>query len=183
MEIELHARHVELSDRVREHVDRKIGRLDRYLPDLRGARVDLVHGTKRSRGEVYTAQVTAYVNGGVLRAEEMDQDVYAAIDLASDKLHRQIERYRGKRLDRWHDHERPELPPEIDDTADEDGAQPKVLRRKRFPLHEMDEWEAIEQLNLVDHDFFVYVNGATGLVNVLYRRKDGGYGLIDPILA
>jgi len=181
MEVELHARHVELSDRIREHVDRKIGRLDRYLPDLRGARVDLVHGQKRSRGEVYTAQVTAFVNGGVLRAEEMDQDVYAAIDLASVKLHRQIERYRGKRLDRWHDHPRPELPPEED--LDPDEVKHAVVRRKRFPLHEMDEFEAIEQLNLVAHDFFVFVNGTTGLVNVLYRRKDGGYGLIDPILA
>lgn len=181
MKIELHGRHVELTDRVREYAERKIGRLDRYLQDFRSARLDLSHGTKRGRGDVFTAQVTAHTGAGVLRAEEVDTDVFAAIDLAAAKLHRQVERYRGKRLDRWHDHSRPRPIEEPDEPMPAERGQ--VLRRKQFALYEMDEREAIEQLNLVDHDFYVFVNGHNGLVNVLYRRRDGGYGLIEPVLA
>jgi len=181
MKIELHGRHVELTDRLRDYAERKIGRLDRYLPDFRSARLDLSHGTKRGRGDVFTAQVTAHTGAGVLRAEEVDTDVFAAIDLAAAKLHRQVERYRGKRLDRWHDHSRPSPIEEPDEPMPQERGQ--VLRRKQFALYEMDEREAIEQLNLVDHDFYVFVNGSNGLVNVLYRRRDGGYGLIEPVLA
>ena len=115
MEIELLARHVELSDKVRDYVDKKIGRLDRYLPDIKATRVELSHGTQRSRGEVYRVQITAWVDATVLRAEEMESDLFAAIDLASDKLHRQIERYRGRRLDRWHEGDR--MPLEADDPS------------------------------------------------------------------
>lgn len=181
MKIELHGRHLELSDRVRDYVESKIGRLDRYLPDIRSARIDLSHGVKRGRGEVYTAQVTAHAGAGVLRAEEMDGDIFAAIDLAAAKLHRQVERYRGKRLDRWHDHTRPE--PIVEDEEPLPAERGQVIRRKAFPLHEMDEREAIEQLNLVDHDFFVFLNGKDGQVNVLYRRRDGDYGILQPVLA
>lgn len=180
MEIELLARHVELSDEVREYVDKKIGRLDRYLPDIKATRVELSHGTQRSRGEVHRVQITTWVDATVLRAEEMEGDLFAAIDLASDKLHRQIERYRGRRLDRWHDGDR--LPPEPDD--DLAATDPvDVVRRKRFAMHPMDEAEAIDQLALLGHDFYLFMNDDTGLVNVVYRRKDGGYGLIEPVLA
>lgn len=181
MKIELHGHHVELNDRTRDYAERKIGRLDRFLPDLRSARIDLSHGFKRGRGDVYTAQVTARTDAGVMRAEEVDTDLFAAIDLAAAKLHRQAERYRGKRLDRWHDHSRPEPVDEFDDSMPAERGQ--VIRRKQFLLHEMDEREAIEQLNLVDHDFYVFVNGTSGQVNVLYRRRDGGYGLIERSLA
>ena len=148
MKIELHGRHVELSERVKEYAERKIGRLDRFLPDLRTARIDLSHGSKRGHGEVYTVQVTARTDDGVLRAEEVDSDLFAAIDLAAAKLHRQLERYRGKRLDRWHDHAVPSPLDEAEDDLPMERGQ--VIKRKQFLLHEMDEREAIEQLNLVD---------------------------------
>jgi putative sigma-54 modulation protein len=179
MEIELHARHVELSDKVRDHVEKKIGRLDRYLPDIKAARVELSHGTRRSRGEVYGAQITVWVDATVLRAEEIDGDLFAAVDLASDKLHRQIERYRGKRLDRWQDHDR--LVPDLADDEPE-FSKVEVVRRKRFALYPMNEAEAVEQIELIGHDFFMFMNGDSGQVNVIYRRKDGGYGLIEPVL-
>ena len=136
MKIELHGRHVELNDRIREYAERKIGRLDRFLPDLRSARIDLSHGSKRGRGDVFTAQVTARTDDGVLRAEEVDTDLFAAIDLAAAKLHRQAERYRGKRLDRWHDHSRPTPIEEAEDPMPAERGQ--VIKRKQFLLHEMD---------------------------------------------
>jgi putative sigma-54 modulation protein len=182
MEIELLSRHVELTDKVRDYVDKKIGRLDRYLPDIKATRVELSHGTKRSRGEVYKAQITTWVDSAVLRAEEMEGDLYAAIDLASDKLHRQIERYRGRRLDRWHESGRDMLESGVDDESPAD-SDSDLVRRKSFAMHPMDEREAIEQLDLLGHDFYLFMHHRTGLVNVVYRRKDGGYGLIEPVIA
>ena len=107
MDLELQVRHFDLTDTVRDYVDRKVGRLDRYLPGIKVTRVELGRGVRRSQGEVYTAQVTAWVDSSILRVEEMNADLFAAIDLASDKLHRQIERYKGKRLRRWHETKKP----------------------------------------------------------------------------
>lgn len=187
MEIELQARHMELGDRVREYVEKKIGRLDRYLPDIRTARVELSHGSKRSVGEQYETQVTVWVDGSVLRAEEHDPDLFTSIDRASSKLHRQVERYRGKRLDRWHDHTKLSeemLQDEIQAEYEEahEGEDERVVRRKRFPLQPMNEEEAVEQLQLLGHDFFLFLHGDTGMVNLVYRRKDGAFGLLEPVI-
>ncbi len=184
MDVELQARHMELSESVRDYVNRKVGGLDHHLQDIKAIRVDLDHGVRRSRGKIYTAQITTWVDGTILRAEEMDQDLFAAIDKASDKLDRQIQRFKGKRLDRWHEHTRlvPDEPPEVA-LAEESEAAGHIVRRKRFGMLAMDEAEAIEQLDLLGHDFFVFMNAETGQVNVIYHRKDGNYGLIQPELA
>jgi len=183
MEVELQARHVELTDKVRTYVERKIGRLDRYLPNPSTTRVDLGRRVTRSNGEVYTAQITTWVNGTVLRAEEMSSDLYAAIDLASQKIHRQVERYRGKRLDRWHERVEP-LPVEaLPAEPDAQTIPPTIVRRKRFVVYAMTEPEALEQFELLGHDFFIYRNVDTGEINVLYQRENGELGLIEPDLA
>jgi putative sigma-54 modulation protein len=175
MDLELQVRHFDLTDTVRDYVDRKVGRLDRYLPDIRATRIELGRGMRRSQGEVYTAQVTSWVDNSILRVEEMNADLYAAIDVATDKLYRQIERYKGKRLQRWHAPKKPA--PAGEESAEVDAGS--IVRRKRFQLLPMAEDEAIEQLDLLGHDFFLYIDGDTGGVNVLYRRKDGQLGLIQ----
>ncbi len=182
MDVELQARHVDLTDKVRSYVDKKIGRLNRYLPDISSTRVDLQRRQTHSQGEAYTAQVTAWVNGTVLRAEEMNGDLYAAIDLAAEKMHRQIERYKGRRKGRWH--ERPEpAPVSIPIEEIVEAAGPVISRRKRFPVYSMNEAEALEQFDLLGHDFFLFRNADTGEMNVLYRRQGGELGLIEPELA
>lgn len=181
MNLELHAKHFDLTDRVQEYVQRKVGKLDRYLPGISATRVDLAHGVRHGHREVYTAQVTAWVDGSILRGEEMHDDVFAAIDLVADKMHRQMERYKGKRLHRWHDHSKPIAPPEEPPAEVEvDHPGPAVVRRKNFALYPMSESEAAEQLELLGHDFFLFINPDSGNVNVLYRRTDGNLGLIDP---
>jgi putative sigma-54 modulation protein len=174
MELELQVRHFDLTDTVRDYVDRKVGRLDRFLPDIKATRVELGRGIRRSQGEVYTAQVTAWVDSSILRVEEMNADLFAAIDVASEKLHRQIERYKGKR--RHHRHETRPAPVEAEEAVE---APTMIVRRKRFQLRPMSEDEAIDQLELLGHDFFLYVEDATGAVNLVYRRKDGQLGLIE----
>lgn len=185
MHVELQARHFELSDPMRDYVDRKIGRFDRYLQGMKAIRVELAHGLRRSAGEVYTAQITLWVDNAILRAEEMDHDLFAAVDKAADKLQRQMERFKGKRLDRWHDHTAAVAEMSVEavaaEEAEAEGAS--VVRRKRFAMFPMGEQEAIEQLNLLGHDFYLFMNADSGHVNVVYRRKNGQYGLIEPELA
>ncbi|MFN2250703.1 MAG: ribosome hibernation-promoting factor, HPF/YfiA family [Anaerolineae bacterium] len=178
MDLELQVRHFDLTDTVRDYVERKVGRLDRYLPDIKVTRVELEHGQRRSQGEVYTAQITTWVDSHILRAEEMNPDLFAAIDLASDKVHRQVERYKGKRLRRWH--EPVKLEPDVAEPPEEGEARAGIVRRKRFPVHPMTEDEAVDQLELLGHDFFLFHNADSGIINVLYRRKDGQLGLIQP---
>ena len=181
MEFELSARDVVLSDQVREYVDVKVGRLDRHLSDIRSTRVELRHGVKRSMGEVYTTQITARVDKSILRAEEMHSDLFASIDLAADKLMRQVDRLKGKRLKRWHSGGEPQ--PEIEEDFEDEDDLPRIFRRKTFEVYSMDEEEAVDQIELLGHDFFLYRDGGSGEINVLYRRKDGLLGLIVPISA
>ncbi len=184
MDVELLARHLDLTDTVRDYVDKKVGRLDRFLPDITSTRVDLGRRTTHSKGEVYTAQVTIWVNGTVLRAEEMNADLFAAVDLAAEKIHRQIERYRGKRLDRRHGRTGPE--PALEEVVEDEAGVangPAISRRKRFAVYAMSEAEALEQFDLLGHDFFLFRNADSGEMNVLYKRRDGELGLLEPELA
>ncbi len=178
MEVELSARRFELTDAVRRYVERKVGRLDRYLPDIEAARVELSRVSIRSKGDVYAAQVTAFVDRAVLRAEEVNADLLAAIDLSAEKMHRQIERYKGKRQRRWTGRAEPVLTEGGDELAG-DEESPLIVRRKRFELSPMTEGEAAEQLELLGHDFFLFLNADTGSINVLYRRRDGQLGLLE----
>ena len=180
MDVELQVRHFELTDTVRDYVTRKVGRLDRYLPDIKATRVDLDWRVTRSQGEVYTAQVTTWVDAAILRAEEMNSDLFAAIDLAADKIHRQIERYKGKRLRRRHGRPAPADIEFSELIEEEEEHSPQIVRRKRFAVYPTTEAEAVDQLELLGHDFFVFLNAETGQLNVLYRRKDGQLGLLVP---
>jgi putative sigma-54 modulation protein len=182
MTVEMQARHFELTPQIREYVERKVGRLDRYLPDIHATRVELSRDMTRSQGEVYSAQITAWVHNAVLRAEETNPDVFSAIDESTAKIFRQIEKYKGRRMERWHG--RAETAPvselELEDEESDGGA---VVRRKQFRVFAMTEAEALEQLELLGHDFFVYKDGDSGGIHVAYRRRDGGYGVIEPVPA
>ena len=180
MKVELQARHFDFTEPVEDYIEKKVGKLDRYLPDIHAVGVELERDTTRSQGEVYIAEITAWVDNNVLRAEEMNPDVFTAIDAAGDKIYRQIEKYKGKRLDRWQGKAEP-VPNFEFEPEPEPG--PDIVRRKRFRVFAMTEGEAVEQLDLLGHDFFIFLNGETGELNVLYRRRDGNLGVIEPALA
>lgn len=178
MTVELHARHFDLTPTVRDYVEKRLDRLDRFLPAIHATRVEMHRDLMRSQGEVYSVEITAWVDQAVLRSEEMNPDLYTAIDAAVDKLFRQIEKYKGKRKDRWH--ASVETAPGMEED-DQEAAE--VVRRKRFRVFAMTEEEAIEQLGLLGHDFFLYQDADSGSMNVVYRRKDGGFGIIEPVHA
>lgn len=182
MELTIVARNLTISDTIRAYIEKRIGRLDRYLPTISEGRVELSTQNTRSAGELHTAQLTVRVGGTILRAEERSPDLFASIDSVLDKMCKQIARFKGKR---HHSRTRPRaeavlIPEEYEEEELEEG---RIVRRKRFPMHPMSEEEAIEQMELLGHDFFVFYNAETAEVNVLYRRKDGDYGLIEPEIA
>jgi putative sigma-54 modulation protein len=186
MELILKGKNVEVTDRLREYVEKKIGKLDRYLPGITEAWVELsVEGTKAAQHR-QVCQVTVRSNGTILRAEERSEDMFNAIDTVLDKMYRQIARYKGKREQRWKGTPIPvePLPAEFEAEAEAEATEEptKIVRTKRFPMTPMLPEEAIEQMELLCHDFFVFYNADVGAVNVLYRRKGGDYGLLQPEL-
>ena len=185
MKLTIQAHNLELTDYLRQYVEKKIGRLERYLPDIDEARVELREEKTRSAKDRAVAQVTIRVRGTILRAEERSGDMFASIDAVTDKLERRIERFKGKRarnskraVSQAAAVYEAVLAPEVEETT-----LGTVVRTKRFEIYPMSVDEAIEQMELLGHDFFVFLNADEGAVNVVYRRRDGNYGLLQPELA
>jgi putative sigma-54 modulation protein len=180
--VEISVKNVQLSDQLKEYVNKKIARLERILPELEETKVDLVSSKSlRLKNDREIAQFTLMGKGFILRTEERDSELMTAIDKSADKMQRQVERFKGKRTHgRGNGASAAEVMPE-EVTSDE----PKtvIVRRKSFTLVPMDESEAIEQMALLAHeDFFIFFNVNTNSINVLYKRRDGDYGLIQPKL-
>lgn len=189
MQIQIHAKNVDVGQRLHEYAEKKLSRLEKYLPNI--SRIDLELGQERRRQgpDVSVAQVTLrHSRGMILRAEDKTQtDLYAAVDMVLDKLNRQIGRYKGKRRRRAADRSEEldaelmgaELLPEEENEASEE--MMGIVRRKAIEISPMSEQEAIDQMEMLGHDFFVFYNAETQGLNVLYRRKEGDFGLIQPI--
>ncbi len=182
--VEIYTRNLELTDRLREVAERKVGKLDRYIQGIQNIRVDLSHDKgARSAADRYVAEITVYGKRFMLRSEVRADDVFTALDEALDKMQRQIERYKGKHYRGRGDGLSVAQATMAAMTEEEEEEQPVIVRRKRFLLTPMDELEAIEQMRLLGHDnFFVFYNANTNAINVIYRRRDGTYGLIEPEL-
>ena len=182
MELQITGRNMDVTQRLDDYVQRKAGKLDRYMPNISSARMDLSVENTKSAADRQVAQLTIRSDRGViLRTEERTGDMFTSIDTVVDKMYRQIARYKGKRQ-----RARRETPPEdlglpIETVAfDEEEGQ--VVRTKRFSVAPMVQEEAVEQMELLGHDFFVFYNADEEGINVLYCRKDGNYGLLIPEL-
>lgn len=188
MDISINTHHVELTSRLRSHVERKTARLDRYMPNLTEVYVDLSSQNTRSAVERQVAQITVRDDRGtILRAEERSNDMFAAVDAVVDKLYSQIKRYRGKRRKNRRSGGTDELflgePLPVDLDVEEEFLEEEatIVRRKQFPLRPMSPEEAIEQMELLGHSFFVYFDDDDESVNVVYKRHDDTYGLLQPV--
>ncbi len=184
MDLQIKGRNIELTDRLYDYVEKKMGKLDRYLPTINEVRVELSVEGARAAHDRQVCQVTVRANGTILRAEERSDDMFSAIDAVLDKMYRQIARYKGKRKNRWRSAgiQAEPLPLEIEEEEEEEEPS-AIVRFKRFLVTPMSPEEAVEQMELLGHDFFVFFNADEGQINVLYRRKDGNYGVIQPELA
>lgn len=187
--VSIELQHVKVAKRLLEYIERKLSKLDHFLPDIESAAVELsLRAGVRSLSERKVAQVTVHARGKLLRAEETSDDLRTAVDRAIEKIHRQVEHFKGKHTARRS--VRGGLPrisamlaeaPEIE--MDDEAAVDEIMRRKSFKISLMSEFEAVDQMLLLGHTFFVFLHADTSHVNVVYRRKGGGYGLLLPELA
>lgn len=179
MEIMIHGRNINVEPKLQSYVERKVERLDRYMPGIIEVRIDLAREKAHKPEENCVAQMTVRnQRGTILRAEERTADLYASVDSVVDKMYRQIERYKGRRRKRGEQQELAgyETAIELDEGDIPNG---QISRRKEIGLVPMYEEEAIEQLELLGHDFFVFINAESGNVNVLYRRRQGDFGILE----
>lgn len=187
MQLIVQSKNIQMTDRLHEYVEDKVNKLDRYLSTITDARMELTTEKTRSSEDRQVAQLTVRSKGMMLRAEERSGDIFTSVDMVMDKMKRQIDRYKRKRrgvLRRaQHGEDEIEVLPEILSDEEEDEPESgRIVRVKRFRVVPMDPEEAIEQMELLGHDFFVFFNMDDGQLNVVYRRRDDNYGLIQPDL-
>jgi putative sigma-54 modulation protein len=188
MKLVIHGKNIEITDAIREYVHLKIEKAVNHFQQITN-QVD-VHLSVARNPRISTkqaAEVTIYANGNVIRAEESSETLYASIDLVADKIARQLRKYKERRQEHK---AQPILP------ADENVIVPtvigdligdrtpelpnEVVRTKYFSMPPMTQEEALEQLQMVGHDFYMFRNTETGEINVIYERNHGGYGIIQP---
>ncbi|HAG11726.1 MAG TPA: ribosome-associated translation inhibitor RaiA [Desulfotomaculum sp.] len=170
MNIQVRGRNVEVTEALKDYIAKRVGKVEKYLDNIREAQVTLAV----ERG-FHRVEVTIPVNGIILRGEESTPDMYASVDLVVEKLEKQVQKHKGRLIKR--------LGKSAGETPDErfaDYDYPQIVRTKRFDIKPMTVDEAVLQMNLLGHSFFVFSNSESEQVNVLYKRKDGNYGLIEP---
>lgn len=169
MKVQMRGRNVEVTVALKEYVEKRLGKLEKYIENLGDAQVTL-----SVEKDSHRIEVTIPINGMILRGEEATGDMYASIDMVVEKLEKQIERHKGKLV------RRSVKGAEAKKVAQPEEEGPRVVRTKRFAIKPMAIDEAVLQMNLLGHSFFVFSNSDTEQVNVVYKRKDGNYGLIEP---
>lgn len=185
MELIVKSRNGKVSDRQQAYIKEKLGKLERYLDKISKVTVEVTEEQRRTDNNTHRAQVTLVGEHGILlRAEQRASDLKAAIDIVHDSLQRQIERYKDKHWRRGklrrQGGEIVESTPEVAVGAPSDEQAPRIVRTKEFQVKPMFSDEAVEQMELLGHDFFVFRDAGSSQINVLYRREDGNYGLIVP---
>lgn len=180
MKINIFGKNIKVTEGIRADVEKKLGKLDKYLAD--DANVDVTLSVDKESQKV---EVTIPVKGNIIRAEESSNDMYASIDLVEETIERQLVKFKKKIIDKKKAARDSFKSDFFDATYDyeedeEDGVQ--IVKSKRFGIKPMDPEEACIQMDLIGHSFFVFLNAETDEVNVVYKRKNGTYGLIEPEL-
>jgi putative sigma-54 modulation protein len=176
MQINVKGKNIEITNSLKEYAVKKVQKLERFFrSDLMSAQITM----KVEKGS-HVVDVTVYLDGLILRGEETSGDMYASIDGVIDKIERQIRKYKT-RINR----KLRQQGAKLNEAAFDDGdvkveREPRVVKTKRFAIKPMSLEEAMMQMELLGHDFFVFSNAENDQVNVLYKRKDGDYGLIEP---
>ena len=177
MKITFKGKHIEVTDAMRNYIEKRLYKIERHFDHILEVIVTL-----RVEKNSQIVEATLQASRALIRAEEETDDMYSSIDKVADKLERQVKKYKEKYLQKPHSGtERKEIVKEevnVEDSESEKIA--KIVRTKRFAIKPMSVEEAAMQMNLLGHNFFVFANDSTNKVNVLYKRKDGNFGLIEP---
>jgi len=174
MNINVRGKQFKVTEALKDYAEKRVGKLEKYSDDFADIQVTLSVEKERQRVEV-----TAPLNGFILRGEEETEDMYSSIDLVIDKLERQMEKYRkriGKKRVKSIKDGLTFMPEAEEDFPEQD----IIVRTKRFPAKLITVDEAVMQMNLIGHSFYVFMNSESDRMNVVYKRKDGNYGLLEP---
>jgi len=183
IDVRIHVQGSDHPDAISDYIEERVGRLDRFNERVTSAKFELRSEHQRSGGDQWIAQFTVSTPGRILRAETRDRDQRHAVDIAVEKMRKQVRRFHSRKVRRSRrdavnlgrlaadhaveaDHIEPELEP--------------LVKTKSFEFQPMDVDEAIDQMELLEHDFFIFLERDSGETQVVYRRKDGAYGLIEP---
>ena len=175
MRITINAKNMTVSDAVRDRIEKKLGKMDRYFQEEAEVQVRI----SQEKGARNIVEMTLMLGGVMLRAQEISSDMYLSIDRAADKIDRQIHRHRKKLEKKANQAEllvSEEPIPAWEDTPDE------LVRVKRFEVKPMSVEDAIAQMDMLGHSFFLFINSETGITSVIYRRTDGKIGMLEPIM-
>lgn len=173
MNIQVRGKNIDVTPALKDYVVKRLSKLEKYFNHIGEARVTLA-----VEGDMHKVEVTVPAAEFVLRAEESHTDMYASVDLVFEKLEKQIDAYKTRLSRRLKNQGFKEFAGEAGIRPEVE--EPQIVRSKRFAFKPMPVDEAVMQMNLIGHNFFVFANSETEQVNVVYRRKDGNYGLIEP---
>jgi putative sigma-54 modulation protein len=172
MQVSVIGRHIEVTEALKQYATEKFGRLDKYLPKAADVTVTLSVVKKVH----HFAEASIKSNGVLIQASEETEEMYSAIDLLVEKIERRVRRYKEKLVDHKHQGNKAEG----SEAAHAEDRMPQIIKIKRFDLKPMMPEEAVMQMELLDKDFFIFTHATSGHVSVIYRRKDGNVGLIEP---
>jgi len=175
-------KNLEVPDRVREYAERKFSRLERLLDDRSDALVELSTEAHRSAADSHIADVTLVIDGRALKSHAAGASYQAALDMVVDKVERQAKDYKEKPRIRARPEEEKTLLRKIADGTADPGIERQIVKTKRFAIEPMFEEDAVGAMEDLGHDFYVFVNAESERLAVLYRRRDGNFGLIEPVL-
>ena len=180
MELRIIGKNIELIPTVHQYIERKLGKLNRHLPNIIESKVEISEEKTKSPQQRFIVRVTVAGSGTRCYGEEKGEDLFTAIDRAAEVITRQLEHHKGKRYEKG----RSSSFARTGFSGEEGATQParEVVRVKRFAVKPMSVAEAADQMELLGHDFFLFFNADAEELNLLYRRKDGNYGLIEPDL-
>lgn len=173
-------KNLEVTNALREYAVEKVSRVERYLDRITKTEIEMSVERNPKIPDNQVVEVTIFSSGPIIRAKESAVDMYQAIDLVTSKLERQARKVKTKLIDRSHHAKNPFKGSLRAVEEEEEESEPVIVKTKSFPLKPMTPEEACLQMDLVNHDFFVFINAETEETNVVYRRKDGNYGLIEP---
>ena len=177
MKLQIFAKNdIELPETVKAYVEKKISKLTRYLPSIQEGKVEISKESAKLPEQRFIVQATLDCKGVLIRAQEKSKDIRTAVDKVSNVLSSRIERYKGKLYDKGRGISL--VRQEALETEEE--THRKVVKNKHFLIKPMSLDEAINQMELLGHDFFLFIDSDSDKLNLLYRRKDGNYGLIEP---
>lgn len=191
MDLVIRGKNMEVTEPLKDYAQQKLSRITKYFDNIIDAQVSFNVIKNKSVANNQIVEVTLHLGGGVIRGEEAKDNMYAAIDLVTDKLERQLRRFKGKHVGNFERTKTSsgvlEMEPPVTvvgpEEYDEESEAPQIVRNKQIQADAMAPEEAARQMEMLGHDFYVFRNVESNEVNVIYHRRDGHYGLIEPVLS